>query len=447
MDWSRKNHFHRSARNARKQQCLFSKFKLMDSDHKNDEHHEKICDVDVDTTNARVTRAMKTPSFFLSSLFLLSLSCPSRPFQAVPNTGPVKGASKTKTKRNSRPEVASSSPSWIASSTDGNEHQNGLHCNSRRDVLDKTRTTLVTLVSALTLTGATTATASAAIGSLPEYAQANAILQAITIRVADKSQQDSMISFLSESFDCQVLRKRIRGNIEETWMGYGPEQLSIPDDFTIPVSSFAKYGGHASIHIVYDSKATTPLYRKGDDAPGSNIAFVQLGVPTYRISKMVANGGNILDAYGIVSVVSPSGLPMRGIIGIWPDPFMFVAINCASVQTSKAYYEQLGFAEQEYPYARPSKGTGQFEPPQPAKSVYMAPSSNCMGLLLLQADKKLARSITPNPVVESLNVVYSPSVGSNQSDDNQFPTMVDPSGVVTTFQAVDTFKSEELITR
>jgi hypothetical protein len=288
----------------------------------------------------------------------------------------------------------------------------------------------------------------AAVGSLPEYAQANAILQGITIRVVDKSQQDSMISFLNEAFDCQVLRKRIRGNIEETWMGYGPEQLSIPDDFTIPVSSFGKYGGHASIHIVYDSKATTPLYRKGDDAPGNNIAFVQLGVPTYRISKMVANGGNILDAYGIVNVVSPSGLPIRGIVGISPDPIMFVAINCANVQASKVYYEQLGFVEQEYPYARPSKGTGQFEPPQPPKSVYMAPSPNCMGVLLLQADKKLARNITPNPVVDSLNVVYSPSTGSSQFDgDNQFPHTVDPSGVVTTFQAVDKFKEEEIVTR
>jgi hypothetical protein len=305
---------------------------------------------------------------------------------------------------------------------------------------------VTSLVSAIALSGLSSETANAAVGSLPEFAQTTAVLQGITIRVADKSQQDSMISFLTEAFDCQVLRKRIRGNIEETWMGYGPEQLSIPEDFTIPVSSFATYGGHASIRIVYDSKATAPLYRKGDVAPGNNIAFVQLGVPTYRISRMVANGGNILDAYGIVNVVSPSGLPMRGIVGISPDPIMFVAINCANVQASKAYYEQLGFVEQEYPYARPSKGTGQFEPPQPPKSVYMAPSPNCMGVLLLQADKKLARSITPNPVVESLNVVYTPSSAAGDNDD-AFPPTTDPSGVATTFQAVDIFKAEEIATR
>ena len=61
---------------------------------------------------------------------------------------------------------------------------------------------------------------------------------------------------------------------------------------------------------------------------------------------MVAAGGNILDAYGLVNVVSPCGLPMRGIVGISPDPIMFVAINCASVQKSKEFYQQLGFVEQ-----------------------------------------------------------------------------------------------------
>ena len=41
------------------------------------------------------------------------------------------------------------------------------------------------------------------------------------------------------------------------------------------MSSFSEYGGHASINIRYDSKTTDVLYRKGDDAPGNNIAFLQ----------------------------------------------------------------------------------------------------------------------------------------------------------------------------
>jgi hypothetical protein len=289
----------------------------------------------------------------------------------------------------------------------------------------------------------------ASVGTLPEYADTNNILQGITIRVADQSQQKAMISFLEDGFDCEVLRKRIVGSIEETWLGFGPEQLRIPDDFQIPVSSFAKYGGHASIHLIYDAKETTPYYRIGDNAPGNNIAYLQMGVPAYRISQMVKNGGNIIDAYGLVNVISPSGLPIRGIVGISPDPIMFVAINCVDVKQSQKFYEQLGFIEQAYPYCRPNQGLGQFEPIQPEKSVYMAPSSNCMGVLLLKSKE---RKIIPNPAIQSLNIVYNPSSDTttdvtNENDDKAIIKVVDPSSVAIQFQSVTDFEREESVTR
>jgi len=284
--------------------------------------------------------------------------------------------------------------------------------------------------------------ASAEVGTLPEYADTNAILQGITVNVADASQQESMINFLINAFDFKILRKRVRNSVEETWLGYGPEQLSIPDDFQIPVSSFGEYGGHASINVRYDPSSTSALYRQGDDAPGDNIAYLQVGVPGYRISQMVANGGKIIDAYGLVNVVSPSGLPIRGIVGISPDPIMFVAINCKDVKESRAFYEQLGFVEQEVPYSRPSKGTTIFEPAPPKGSCYMSPSPNCMGVLLLPTKQR--KAITPNPVLESLNVVYKPS--SEASSENDL-TLKDPSGVSIAFQSVTDFSAIEKITR
>jgi hypothetical protein len=104
-------------------------------------------------------------------------------------------------------------------------------------------------------------------------------------------------------------------------------------------------------------QATTLLSSKvSDQCLRNNLCLVlfhrsltsgsKVGVPGYRVSQMVAAGGNILDAYGLVNVVSPSGLPIRGIVGISPDPIMLVAINCKDVQKSKAFYEQLGFMEQ-----------------------------------------------------------------------------------------------------
>jgi len=282
--------------------------------------------------------------------------------------------------------------------------------------------------------------ANAAVGTLPEFGDSEAIIQGLTVNVADKSQFDAMVEFLVNGFDFQILRQRIRDSVEEIWLGYGPEQLSIPGDFEIPVSSFGKYGGHMSLKLVLESRATKPLYRIGDDAPGNNIAFLQVGVPGYRISQMVAAGGKIVDAYGLINVVSPSGLPLRGIVGITPDPIMLVAVNCIDVKQSKAFYEKLGFVEQEYPYSRPSKGTTLFEPAPPPKSVYMAPSTSCMGVLLQPTKSK---KITPNPAVESLNIVYNPTGDS----DGDGMVLTDPSGLGVRFMSEKTFTAEEKITR
>lgn len=160
---------------------------------------------------------------------------------------------------------------------------------------------------------------------------------------------------------------------------------------------------------------------------------------------MVASGGKILDAYGLVNVVSPCGLPMRGIVGISPDPMMFVAINCKDVKQSKAFYEQLGFVEQEVPYSRPSKGTTMFEPAPPKGSFYMAPSPNCMGVLLMQSKKQ----VRPNPVMDSLNIVYTPSSDSDDSNPTGESSMLlqDPSGVPVKLQSVADFTAEEKVTR
>mmetsp|Transcript_16387 Transcript_16387/g.35601 ORF Transcript_16387/g.35601 Transcript_16387/m.35601 type:complete len:258 (+) Transcript_16387:348-1121(+) len=246
-----------------------------------------------------------------------------------------------------------------------------------------------------------------------------------------------MIKFLEGSFEFKVVRKSQLGSVTQTWLGFGPEQLSVPDGFVAGVSSFAEYGGHASICVRYDAKSTDVPYRKGENAPGDNIAFVQVGVPGYRISQMVKNDGNVLDAYGFVNVVSPSGLPMRGIVGIWPDPVMFIAINTPDMAASRAFYQQLGFVEQEYPYARPSKGAGQFEPAQPPKSVYLAPARNSMGVLLLPTKSKKTK-VTPNPVLRSLNIVYTPS----ESDDAAELQLQDPQNVGISFVSTGKFEKQ-----
>jgi hypothetical protein len=59
-------------------------------------------------------------------------------------------------------------------------------------------------------------TSSAAVGTLPEFAETNAILNGLTINVADASQQEQMIDFLIGAFSFEVQRQRIQGSVEET---------------------------------------------------------------------------------------------------------------------------------------------------------------------------------------------------------------------------------------
>ena len=59
-------------------------------------------------------------------------------------------------------------------------------------------------------------TSVAAVGTLPEFSDTNAIVNGITVNVADASQQRSMIDFLIGAFDFEVKRQRIQGSVEET---------------------------------------------------------------------------------------------------------------------------------------------------------------------------------------------------------------------------------------
>jgi hypothetical protein len=91
--------------------------------------------------------------------------------------------------------------------------------NSEKDVGDTRRSVLskASLVAGTLLTSLLSSQASqAAIGNLPELSNANAILQGLTVNVADQSQQDSMINFLVNAFDFQVLRQRKAGFITDT---------------------------------------------------------------------------------------------------------------------------------------------------------------------------------------------------------------------------------------
>lgn len=97
----------------------------------------------------------------------------------------------------------------------GSDESNGVtivqdsNNNARRDFLNKLTLCVVGVMSYGEIS-------SAAVGTLPEFADTNAILQGLSVKVADKSQQDAMVTFLQDSFDFKVLRQRISGSVTET---------------------------------------------------------------------------------------------------------------------------------------------------------------------------------------------------------------------------------------
>lgn len=71
----------------------------------------------------------------------------------------------------------------------------------------------------------------------------------------------------------------------------------------------------------------------------------------------------------------------------------------------------------------------------------MAPSPNCMGVLLQKSKKK---KVTPNPVFDSLHVVYTPSA---EAEDDSDLALVDPSNVKLNFESATSFGATEKGTR
>lgn len=142
----------------------------------------------------------------------------------------------------------------------------------------------------------------AAVGSIPEFANTNAVMQGVTINVAENKQLLDMVNFLREGMNFKVLRQAAKGSVtsvvslyiymighnsinstyllffhktsKQKWLGFGPEQMSIPSDFELPVSAFSEYGGHASIEVRFDPKTTTSYY-DGTTMGGNNIAYLQ----------------------------------------------------------------------------------------------------------------------------------------------------------------------------
>ena len=100
----------------------------------------------------------------------------------------------------------------IDTSSGKSENDDGMVL-SRRKIL---KSAALASVPFLSTTFSLPERSSAAVGTLPEFAETNAIVNGLTINVADASQQQAMIDFLIGAFSFEVQRQRIQGSVEET---------------------------------------------------------------------------------------------------------------------------------------------------------------------------------------------------------------------------------------
>jgi len=110
---------------------------------------------------------------------------------------------------------------------------------SRRRSLIQMATTIISLVTLTTHSPSS----HAAVGTLPEFSDTNAILQGVTVDVTDEEQLQDMISFLQDGFNFQIVRQRTQGTVTDT--------VCTPAGGIRTVYFIASYESYLSIFILF----------------------------------------------------------------------------------------------------------------------------------------------------------------------------------------------------
>jgi len=234
-----------------------------------------------------------------------------------------------------------------------------------------------------------------ALGTLPETAPLSRMVAQAVVRVPDTA---AAVAFFVNGLFMEVKRqtKAPDGTLTTT-VGFGPEELDVPKEFVPGISSFKEYGAHFTLQLVETPDDDKPA--DGYDA-GTSFAYLAMGVPFYRISKLIEAGGEIQSAYGFTVVKAPGGLPCQVVLGDQVrDPFMFAAYRVKDLKASEKYYmETLGMKPSTYPRARPAE-VSSFEPPQPPKSSYLSFGNDTFGVLLLPKNSGTwPKGLKPNAI-------------------------------------------------
>jgi len=158
-----------------------------------------------------------------------------------------------------------------------------------------------------------------ALGTLPETAaQSRAIAQAVVRLPAGMT--PTAVSFFTSALFAKVLQGpmlRDDGSVVTT-IGFGPQEYAVPADFVPGISGFSEYGSHFSLQLIAPPLAAADGSDQGSatvPTRGDGLAYVAMGVPQYRVSKLIEYGGEIKSSYGFTVVDAPGGLPLQVVLG------------------------------------------------------------------------------------------------------------------------------------
>ena len=148
-------------------------------------------------------------------------------------------------------------------------------------------------------------------------------LQRLRVPVDDMREA---VQFWREGCGALVLSTRIVDGANVTVVGFGPESLRRDD------------GAKFALELVESSE---PAPMGGDHA----LQYVQLAMPVFRLSRVMAAGGKIESAYGWTQLTAPGGLPLRVRIDeSRRDPFEFVAVRVSAMGAAVEHFTRLGMA-------------------------------------------------------------------------------------------------------
>ena len=235
------------------------------------------------------------------------------------------------------------------------------------------------------------------------------------------------VTFWTAGCGALLLDTRIVNGRNVTRIGFGPESLRKDD------------GGKFSLELI---ESAEPSQMGGENAV---VQYIQLGMPVFRLSRVMATGGEVKSAYGWTDLVAPGGIPLRVQIDEnRRDPFQFVALRCNDLKATIKHYEAHGMAVQQVEASRKKisfsinsnsifEDTDAFEPEREKGATLMGYDEklDSTGLLLLPPISR-AKLAQPNPDFQ-LSVV-----GSRLSN---APADVSPEGLRSVFLAEKDFEA------